>query len=82
MWSSGKRASVLFGDAVRETKEAGGMSRMDDFMPRSWRGLGEPLEALGGQDRKMKVALCFFEASGGGLGALRGRSCVRLGLQA
>ena len=37
---SGKRFSVFRGNAVEETKEAGGMSRMDDFSARSWGGLG------------------------------------------
>ena len=45
----------------------------------SWRGLGGPLEALGGQDRKDASAMRTFGASWGHLGAVLGASWGRLG---
>ena len=45
----------------------------------SWRGLGGPLGALGGQDRKDAKAMRTFGASWGHLGAVLGASWGRLG---
>ena len=45
----------------------------------SWRGLGGPLGALGGQDRKKTNAMRTFGASWGHLGAVLGASWGRLG---
>ena len=45
----------------------------------SWRGLGRPLGALGGQDRKNTNAMRTFGASWGHLGAVLGASWGRLG---
>ena len=45
----------------------------------SWRGLGGPLGALGGQDRKNAKATRTFGASWGHLGAVLGASWGRLG---
>ena len=39
-WCSGKCVSILRGNGVQELKGAGGMSRMVDFIARSWGGLG------------------------------------------
>ena len=41
---------------------------------RSWRGLGKPLEALGGQDLRNPFPIRLFEASWGRLGGLLGPS--------
>ena len=45
----------------------------------SWRGLGGPLGALGGQDRKNTFGIPTFGASWGHLGAVLGASWGRLG---
>ena len=45
----------------------------------SWRGLGGPLGALGGQDRKNTNAMRTFGASWGHLGPVLGASWGRLG---
>ena len=45
----------------------------------SWRGLGGPLGALGGQDRKNIKKIPTFGASWGRLGAVLGASWGRLG---
>ena len=45
----------------------------------SWRGLGDPLGALGGQDRKNTNSTPTFVASWGHLGAVLGGSWDRLG---
>ena len=45
----------------------------------SWRGLGGPLEALGGQDRKDAKKIRTFGASWGHLGAVLRASWGRLG---